>query len=211
MLINHKITKRIILNRIFTFSVALTLALSCDFAVYADSSPPAKMQARASVNGEFVVRIAPGSSMGDVYGFGGSPKGPFARAEWHHFNGISYEKVREVATLNPFAPVDIEVTNLGTLVAIDNWHNLGIGSIFVIYGPLGNIIKQYTLLDLYSTADLKQLERTTSSIHWRCLGMTALESDTELWIDDSLGGRFVFQLDTGAFEYQRGAKQHGCG
>ncbi len=185
------------LSLIFVFGLFL-----CG-AVYADSWPAAKFQARASSNGEFVVRVTPGGSMGDVYGYGGMPKGAFAKAEWYRFNGKSYEKVREANLLNPIAPVDIEVTNAGILVAIDNWHNLGIGSVLVFYSPTGEIIKQYTLLDLYSNTDLEKIDHTTSSIHWRCSGLsTFLASDKELGIADSLGGSFVFNPSTGSYDYR---------
>jgi hypothetical protein len=166
----------------------------------ADSWAAAKLQARTSPNGQYVVRVTPGKSMGDVYGYGGEPKGAYAKAEWYRFNGKSYEKVNEANLLNPISPVDIEVTNSGLLIAIDNWHNLGIGSILVIYTPSGGIIKKYTLLDLYSADDLEKIERTTSSFHWRCPGLsTYLESDTELWVADSLGGNFVFNPSTGSY------------
>ena len=191
------------------FLAILIIAQLLSFPARADSWAPAKVQARASANGQFVVRVIPGTSMGDVYGYGGSPKGLFARAELHRFNGSAYEKVRDLELLNPIAPVDIEVTNLGALVTIDNWHNLGMGSVLVIYSPSGEIIKKYSLSDLYSATDLNRIERTTSSFHWRCSGLsTSLESDTELWIDESLGGRFAFNLGTGAFNYQRA--RGGC-
>ena len=170
----------------------------------ADSWPPAKVLARASANGQFVVRVIPGESTGDVFGFVGMPKGAYARAEWHRFNGTSYERTRAVDLLNPIAPVDIEVTDLGSLVAIDNWHNLGQGSVLVIYSPDGQLVKKFSLSDLYSNSDLARIRTTTSSIHWRCSGIsTALNSSTELLVDDSIGGRFVFKLDTGTFTYLR--------
>jgi hypothetical protein len=179
------------------------------FAAQADSWRPASVQARASANGQFVVRVIPGASKGDVVGFAGEPKGPYATAEWHKFNGTSYEKVGTATLLNPVAPVDIEVTNDGSLVTFDNWHNLGYGAVLVIYTPSGTITKKYTLPDLYSKSDLARIQTSISSIHWRCSGVsTSLEPRNELWVDDSLGSRFVFKLDTGAFEYQR--KGGGC-
>ena len=187
----------------------LTFLLLCGLlwpAAHADSWAPATVLAKSSGDGQFVVRVVPGKSMGDVFGYGGQPKGPYARAEWHRFNGTTYEKVRETTLLNPIAPITIEVTNQGVLVAIDNWHNLGIGNAVVIYSPNGQVFRKYNLLELYSMSDVEKIDRTVSSLHWRCAGFsTFLASDTELVIDDSLGGRFVFHLDSGAFEYERDA------
>jgi hypothetical protein len=173
-------------------------------SAHADSSLPARIQARASENGQFVVRVVPGKSMGDVYGYGGRPTGPFATAEWHRFDGMSYRKVHTSFLLNSIAPIDMELTNQGVLVTLDNWHNRGIGNILVIYAANGEVIRKYTLTDLYSPEDAKRFETSVSSTHWRCQGVsTALESDKELVIDDSIRGRFVVQLDTGAFKYLR--------
>src|SRR5262245_7306619 len=187
----------------------LLALLLCTFIVsgfvHADSWRAARVQAKASEDGQFVIRIVPGKSMGDVFGYGGEPKGPYATAEWHRFNGKSYEKIHDRTLLNPIAPVDIEVTNRGALIAIDNWHNLGIGNALVIYSADGGVVKKFTLLDLYTQSDLEKLKTTASSIPWRCPGLsTSLEADTELCVDDTLGGRFVFKLDSAAFEYQRG-------
>jgi hypothetical protein len=142
--------------------------------------------------------------MGDVHGYGGMPKGPFATAEWHRFDGVSYRKINTAFLLNPVAPIDIEVTNQGVLVAVDNWHNSGVGNIVVIYAPDGEVLRKYTLMDLYSNEDAVRLKTSVSSIHWRCPGLsTFLESDTRLLIEDSIGGRFIFKLDTGAFDHLR--------
>ena len=169
-----------------------------------DSWPAAAVLGKASANGQYVVRVNPGKSMGDVSGYAGLPKGPYATAQWHRFDGKSYVKVADQTLTNPIAPVDIEVTNRGLLVTLDNWHNLGIGYAVAIYGSHGDLVKKYTLKDLYSASDLKRIQVTTSSVHWRCEGLSSfLESETELWVEDSLGGRFVFNLETGAFEYQR--------
>jgi len=111
--------------------------------------------------------------------------------------------------LNPIAPVDIELTESGNLIAIDNWHNLGLGVVLAVYAPDGKIIKQYTLADLYSKRDIKRIRTSISSIHWRCAGFSALlDNPREMWIEDSLGGRFIVNVATGEFVYQ--AKGGSC-
>lgn len=184
--------------------IALLLVLCCT-KVQADSWAAATAQARASENGQFVVRVVPGVSKGDVVGIAGEPKGRYASAEWHKFNGKAYQKMATAVLLNPIAPVDIEVTNDGMLITFDNWHNRGIGSVVVLYKPDGTIFKKYTLQDLYSKSDLARINTSVSSINWRCSGFsTSLEPRNQLWIDDSLGGRFEFDLKSGRFDYQRG-------
>ena len=37
--------------------------------------------------------------MGDVVGFAGEPKGTHATAEWHRFNGTSFDKVATATLL----------------------------------------------------------------------------------------------------------------
>jgi hypothetical protein len=59
----------------------------------------------------------------NVFAFAGEPKGRYASAEWHKFNGKAYQKMATAVLLNPIAPVDIEVTNDGMLITFDNWHN----------------------------------------------------------------------------------------
>ena len=173
--------------------------------VLADSWAPAKLMARMSEDGAYVVRVVPGKSMGDVFGYAGRPQGPYATAEWYHFKRGSYMKVATATLLNPIAPIDIEVSSLGFLVAIDNWHNLGIRDVVSIYSPDGKLVRALKLTDLYSPADLSRIESSTSSIHWRCESKRSAwieRNERELWIIDSFGGQFVFQLKSGSFEYK---------
>jgi hypothetical protein len=195
------------IRHLVLFLIGLCICLSA----HSDSSPPAKIQARTSSDGRFVVRIVPGNSMGDVFGYAGQAKGPYARAEWYIFTGNSYRLLRQVTLLNPIAPLDMEVTKNGTLVTIDNWHNKGIGNVVVIYSSSGDLVKQFKLTDLYSPTDFDKISKSTSNIHWRCGEMsTILDSDMVMWIDDSLGGRFKFKLETGKFEYERAAAGNLC-
>lgn len=157
---------------------------------------------KSNENGTYVVHITPGSSMGDVFGYSGRAKGPYAVAEWYKYDGKKYTMVSRTALLNPIAPQQIEVTEGGNLVTLDNWHNKGIGAVLAIYSPDGKVVKEYTLLDLYSDRDVKRIRTSTSSIHWRCDGLsTILDTPRKLLIDDSLGGRFLVDVETGKFEY----------
>ena len=103
---------------------------------HADDWPTAKVQNVFSENGQYFVRIIPGTSIGDTYGFSGAPKGPFAHAEFYARQpNRSYRLVKDAELNNPVSPVDALVTNQGYLVTFDNWHNIGYGKIVAIYRP----------------------------------------------------------------------------
>jgi hypothetical protein len=171
---------------------------------YADSWAPPTLLGKASESGRYVVRVTPGTSKGDVVGFAGEKRGPYAKAEWHRYEGNGYKRIRVATLLNPVAPEVIEVTEKGNLITADNWHNRGYGYVLAIYTPKGDVLKQYRLTDLYAESDIKRMRTMTSSIHWRCEGFSiVLDSPTKLWIDDSIGGRFVVDVNSGLFEYER--------
>lgn len=191
-------------------SILALALLSLSFGANADSTRAPRSMGKSNESGSYVVHVTPGTSLGDVYGFSGREKGPYAVAEWYKYDGKSYIQVNRTTLLNPIAPQQIEVTEGGNLITVDNWHNKGIGVILAIYSPSGKVIKQYTLLDLYSKRDLKRIHTTVSSIHWRCHGSTFstyLDNPRELFIEDSLGGRFVVDVESGKFEYSAGGSK----
>jgi hypothetical protein len=97
------------------------------------------------------------------------------------------------------------VANDGTLITLDNWHNVGFGDVVAIYAPDEKLRKRYRLEDLYSAVALGKLDRSVSSIWWRCLrGDPDIERNDTLQIDDTLGGRFTFHLEKGAYTYEVG-------
>lgn len=168
----------------------------------ADSWPSPQIQAKASKNGEFVVRVIPGTSMGDVDGFAGLPKGPYAKAELHRLDSGAYKKVRDITLLNPVAPVDIELTDKGNLITLDNWHNMGGGQVLVLYSPEGEVIKKYTLQELYPGARMKKFERSVSSTHWRCQDLfSSVAREKMLVVLDRIGGLLSVNTETGAVTY----------
>jgi hypothetical protein len=169
----------------------------------ADDWPGATVKTVVSRDGETLVRMSPGDSIGDTQGFAGAPKGKFAKAQWFRFRGNRYELYQTVQLVNPVAPIHLAVANDGTLVTLDNWHNVGYGDVVAIYAPDATLRKRYRLADLYSAADLEKIGRSVSSIWWRCLKDDArVEPDGTLQVDDTLGGRFTFNLGSGAHSYK---------
>lgn len=186
--------------------VAFLLLCVASAGTHADSWPGATVKAVASDNGEIVVRIIPGNSIGDTYGFAGAPKGRFASAQWFRYRDNRYELYQSIDLLNPVAPIQAAVANDGTLITLDNWHNVGFGAVVAIYAPDGKLRRSYRLADLYPPATIEKIDRSVSSIWWRCgKGEPSISPANVLRIDDALGGRFAFRLQNGEYTYEAGA------
>jgi hypothetical protein len=186
----------------------LFFILSVPHPALADSWASAAPKAVVSQNGSIVVRMTPGTSIGDTVGFDGSPKGKFASAQWFRYRNDRYEQYQTKPLLNPVAPINLAVTNDGTLATLDNWHNVGYGEAVAIYAPDGSLRKKYKLADLYPKATIEKLAHSVSSVWWRCVGADpAVDRDNILQVDDMLGGRFSFRLESGDYAYEPGKGQ----
>lgn len=153
---------------------------------------------------EWFVRITPGSSRGDLVGFAGSPKGPYARAEFYRRGADRhYRLVAEPTLLNPVAPVDFVVTNRGYLMTFDNWHNLGYGTVVAGYGPDGRLLFAYELKDLFGTEEIAGFGHSTSSIQWRSGRVYVREDQRSVYvtIEDGTGTALIVEPDTGAWQH----------
>ena len=186
---------------------SLLLIFSAGAFGHADDWPTAKVQNVFSENGQYFVRIIPGTSIGDTYGFSGAPKGPFARAEFYARQpNRSYRLVKDAELNNPVSPVDALVTNQGYLVTFDNWHNIGYGKIVAIYRPDGRSVRTFTAEQLYPPERLKEIPLSTSSRWWRCspFGFVDPNQQAELYVFEQFGGTFTFKLENGAMQYHPG-------
>jgi len=194
------VIKRLIGRRLSLMFVLLLMPA----AVGADSWPGPVTLTRFSDDGRFFVRITPGSSVGDTYGFAGEPKGPYASAQFYALQADgSYRLVKRTSLLNPIAPVDAIVTKRGYLVTFDNWHNLGFGKVLAVYGPSGDPIASYTLEQLYSADQLRRIRQSVSSRYWRCAPFHFVDpaEQTQLYVREALGGDFVLTIATGTIAY----------
>ncbi len=110
------------------------------------------------------------------------------------------------ALLNPIAPVDLLLSNAGYLITFDNWHNLGYGKAVAIYGPSGKPLASWQLEQLYTRDQLDAIKKSVSSRWWRCspFHFVDLDEQTKVYVRESLGGYFVFQLPAGKFTYFKG-------
>ena len=171
----------------------------------ADSWPGPVTLTRFSEDGRFFVRITPGTSVGDTYGFASSPKGPYASAQFYALQpDDSYRLISRVSLLNPVAPVDAIVTKRGHLVTFDNWHNIGFGKVLAVYDPTGHVIASYTLEQLYSANQIGQIRQSVSSRYWRCAPFHFVDpvEQTQLYVREALGGDFILTIANGKVTYQ---------
>ncbi|HEV8148518.1 MAG TPA: hypothetical protein VGP79_19140 [Bryobacteraceae bacterium] len=173
-------------------------------AMLGDDWPAPQIREVFSQSREFFVRVNPGSSIGDTVGFGNSPKGPYANAEFYRRQpDRSYRLTATVLLQNPVAPVEFFVTNGGMLITLDNWHNNGYGKVVVFYGPNGDPIRSYTLADLFSPDEIRAFSHSVSSIAWRqSLKAYVRSGDETFYITGNQpGAGFVFEVNSGAYQY----------
>lgn len=178
-----------------------TLALGSASAI-ADSWARPGIQELFSESREYFVRILPGESLGDTFGFAGAKKGRYATAEFYRrAKDRSYQLVTEATLVNPIAPVEAMVGNDGHLVTIDNWHNMGHGKVVSIYDSHGIPIRSYELRELFQPDEIERFPVSVSSIHWRS-GPVYIRGDQKtVLITVRSGADIVFGLESGRFKY----------
>jgi len=93
-----------------------TLLSVTTLAVRADDWPGPQTKEVFSASREYFVRVIPGESLGDTFGFAREKKGKYAAAEFYRrHQDRSYRLVAEVVLLNPVAPVEFFVSTTGVL------------------------------------------------------------------------------------------------
>lgn len=179
----------------------------------ADQWPAPVPQHALSENGQYLARVIPGESLGDTFGFAESKKGAYARGEFYERQpDRSYQLIADVALLNPVAPVNILVSNLGYMVTFDNWHNGGYGKVAAIYRSNGQLVRAYELEDLYSSEQIESIPRSLSSRGWLSpnYGFLKSENQEEVYAYDFSGGLWLIELTTGNREYCERSKVMSC-
>ena len=179
-----------------------TLLSVMTMAVGADDWAAPQTKEVFSASREYFVRVTPGESLGDTFGFAGQKKGKYAAAEFYRrHQDRSYRLVAEVVLLHPVAPVEFFVSNDGRLATIDNWHNIGYGKVVSVYDPRGKVVQSYELSDLFQDEEIKAFGRSVSSIHWRNGPAYIRQDQKTLLITVKSGEDFLFGLETGRFKY----------
>jgi len=187
-----------------TALIALALTLVA-FATLSDSWPGPTVISAISPDGNRIVRVEPGESVGDTFGFAGAAKGPFAQATYYERDAASdtFKSYLHITLQNPVAPVDVLLNDGGVLATLDNWHNIGYGSIVVIFDQSGRIVADFELEKIYTKEQVTEIPHSVSSRWWRCATNEPVINDASLWITDNIGGQFKFNLADGSFEYSQ--------
>jgi hypothetical protein len=187
-------------------TAAVTIAAITHAHLRADDWPAARPITVFTDKADRFIRILPGRSIGDLVGFSGAPKGPYATAELYARGpDRSYVLTREVRLVNPVAPVNVLLAPDGSFITFDNWHNLGYGPVVAIYKPDGSLVRTYQLEDLYSPQKISALPMSVSSRSWRCAPNHFVATDgAEAYVREHSGGYFVFRLKDGTFRYTPG-------
>jgi hypothetical protein len=153
---------------------------------------------------EYFVRVIPGKSIGDTFGFAGAKKGVFAKAElYQRGKEKSYKLKSQWDLVNPIAPVNFFVNDSGMLITFDNWHNMGYGKIVAIYNSRGQLIKSLTLEEIYPKPLIGKIKRSVSSRWWRGKANYFINKQMEFYVSDTIGGSFIFNMGSGAFNYTK--------
>jgi hypothetical protein len=190
-------------------TLAFLLAAACA-AAHADSWPSAAPARVTSRDGTIVVHMTPGNSIGDVVGFAGADKGPYAQATYSRRgaegNDLRYQAIK---LLNPVAPVFVAVNDTGELVTLDNWHNMGYGKVVVVYAADGKLRRSYQLADMYSPEEIKQFPLSVSSVWWRCPVEPVFDAPAlVLNVRDRIGNVLAIEMKSGLV--RRVARHAGC-
>jgi hypothetical protein len=170
--------------------------------VRADDWPGPQVREVFSASRDYFVRVTPGESWGETFGFKGAKVGRHAAAEFYARAADRSYKLTAMATLlNPVAPVEFYVSNAGRLITIDNWHNRGYGTVVALYAADRRAVKSYALADLFDAKEIEAFSHSESSIHWHD-GPTYINADGEtLYMMVKSGSDLVFGLESGRFAY----------
>lgn len=168
----------------------------------ADTWAAARTKEVFSESREYFVRVLPGESLGDTFGFASAKKGRYASAEFYRrAQDRSYQLIAEATLLHPIAPVEVLVADSGHLVTLDNWHNAGYGKVVSIYDARGKLIRSYELRELFTPEEIQRFSHSTSSIHWRKGTAYVRQDQKTALITVASGADFLFGIETGRFKY----------
>jgi hypothetical protein len=156
-----------------TFALCLYLCA----ILAADEWVPPRIREIFSPDRRYFVRITPGESWGETWGFKGAKIGKHSQAAlFREQPDKGYRLERTMDLPNPVAPVEVFVSNNGDLVTLDNWHNEGYGAVLVLYHWDGTMVRSYQLADLFSKKEIESFPMSVSSIWWH-KGPTYIQED----------------------------------
>jgi hypothetical protein len=181
--------------------VMILVSLPFDHA-RGDSWPAAQVREVFSKSREWFVRVTPGTSVGELVGFAGAPKGKRATATFYQLaSDRSYRPRAEITLPNPVAPVLFLVTDRGYLFTLDNWHNMGYGKVLASYGPDGRTVFASELADVFSRDEIGKFRTSVSSIWWRTETVYVREGQQTIYVAlDDKGRDLIVEVETGRWQ-----------
>ncbi|MFC6186006.1 hypothetical protein [Pseudoxanthomonas japonensis] len=139
-------------------SLSFAMLLAC-FPAHADSWAPPGVQVKASASGAYLVRMEPGRR-------GLKPAGTTIC----RYDAKAERYTRSTAYVPPHAisPVDPVLAGNGTVVALDEWAQVGRGVVLTVHAADGTPTHRYTLSSLLGEKAAVAAPATVSSTWWRC-------------------------------------------
>jgi len=144
------------------FFLATVIAFLLISSSRADSWLAASLKVIASPDGSALLRITPGQS---------GEKESHATAVVLKYDAASggYQKVTEFPLRNPVAPHEAVITNGARfIVTFDDWAEIGrTENVVVVYRGTGEVVKSWSLADIFSPEERKRFTSSVSSTWWR--------------------------------------------
>jgi hypothetical protein len=100
--------------------------------------------------------------------------------------------------VNALSPVGLIVTDSGYVVSFDDWNSAGYEHALVVYDPSCRLVRDAALEELVSPDDLKRVERSSSSRHWRYDDEPPVITDATVSITSRWGTTLQLSLRDGA-------------
>ncbi|SEA99863.1 hypothetical protein [Alkalimonas amylolytica] len=160
-----------------------------------------------SEDSTIIVRITPGNGFRHI-----EANTKHAVADVYLWNGATgYDFQRTVNLVNPAAPLEAFVDNNGYIITLDNWYQTGYGKAVVIYDPLGQIVTEIEVSELFpNKTEFNQLIKSVSSLHWRCLESKAYFLGEYFYVRHLLGGGIMFDYKQGSFRSYKPSSSETC-
>lgn len=167
-------------------------------ATQADTWMPPGPVSVSSPSKQFIAQVTPGEANPGNYeqAISNRSRNATVRVSICRPDGTT-NLVWEGKLVNPVAPVDVYVSDVGNLVTLDNWYQVGHGPIAVFYDLKGKLIRYWELKQLL-TFEQKLDTISTSSINWRTVEPRFGEGmRTNTLIVPTVDGEFVFDVTDG--------------
>jgi len=177
-------------------SLLAGLLLALPTLALADSWARPSLKVVASTDGQALVRVVP-------YGFRGD-KRPDVELYDYDVERAQYVLKNRFQLRNRIAPVDMLLTGQGELVALDEWTQVGQGTVLTVYAPDGAPRLQLDLEQLLGEQAAAKAPASVSSRWWRCRKPMLSWDDSELVVDTYDDGELRVTLASGLVKYTPG-------